>query len=47
MDLASALNSEAHGHIHELLGGAWSTQYGAVAERTSGVILPFLHIVQV
>ncbi|CAM9993354.1 unnamed protein product [Ectocarpus sp. 12 AP-2014] len=47
MSLAAALGTSAHGHIHEIVGGAWSMEAGVVAKRTTDLVLPFLHVVQI
>lgn len=46
MSLSAALGTTAHGHIHEIVGGAWSMEAGVVAKRTTDLVLPFLHVVQ-
>ncbi|CAM9867117.1 unnamed protein product, partial [Ascophyllum nodosum] len=43
MDLTQSLNAGAHGHIHELMGGAWSADWHDFDERTSEIIFPFMH----
>lgn len=47
MSLSEALRTDAHGHIHEILGGTWSAEAGAIANRTTDLILLFLHDLQV
>ena len=44
MSLSEAMNEGAHGHIHELLGGAWSENWQGFFNRTDDIILPFTHI---
>ncbi|CAM9975327.1 unnamed protein product [Ectocarpus fasciculatus] len=44
MALTESFNEGAHGEIHELLGGAWSLEATAYAERTSDVVQPFVHV---
>ncbi|CAM9505077.1 unnamed protein product, partial [Laminaria digitata] len=44
MALTVAMNAGAHGHIHELLGGAWSADWHGFYNRTDDIILPFTHI---
>eukprot|EP00904_Undaria_pinnatifida_P005044 jgi/Undpi1/166/HiC_scaffold_1.g00163.m1 len=44
MDLTESMNAGAHGHIHELLGGAWSADWHGFFNRTEDIILPFTHI---
>lgn len=44
MALTESFNDGAHGEIHELLGGAWSLEATAYAERTSDVVQPFVHV---
>lgn len=41
------LNTQAHGHLHELVGGTWSTEVGEVASDATDAVLPFLHTIQV
>lgn len=43
MELSVWLNSEAHGHIHELLGGTWSKQATAFAANISDITQLFAH----
>lgn len=47
MALSKALNTQAHGHLHELMGGTWSKDYGEVASKLTLAVLPFLHTIQV
>lgn len=47
MPLSYALNSNAHGGVHELLGGTWSKKYGELSERLTRNVLPFLYTIQV
>lgn len=47
MTLSEMLNTEAHGHIHELIGGSWSEEYGRVTMGVTDAVLPFLHTIQV
>ena len=39
-----AFNDGAHGEIHELLGGSWSRNVTAYADRTSTIVQPFAHL---
>ncbi|CAM9942282.1 unnamed protein product [Scytosiphon promiscuus] len=43
MALTNSFNDQAHGEIHELLGGAWSREATAYAERTNPIVQPFVH----
>ena len=43
MELTVWLNIGAHGHIHELLGGSWSKQATAFAEKKPDVLQIFAH----
>ncbi|CAN0353347.1 unnamed protein product [Ectocarpus sp. 6 AP-2014] len=45
MSFSAALGTSAHGHIHEIVGGAWSMEAGVVAKRTTDRVLPFLHVI--
>ncbi|CAM9196291.1 unnamed protein product [Pylaiella littoralis] len=47
MSFAAALGTDAHGHIHEILGGAWSVGARSIASRTTDVVQPFLHVLQI
>lgn len=47
MALTVSLNEGAHGHIHELMGGTWSSEWSGFDERTESIIFPFLHMVVV
>lgn len=47
MALTKSLNNGGHGHIHELLGGAWSSEWKGLDERTESTIFPFLHVIVV
>ncbi|CAN0097768.1 unnamed protein product [Ectocarpus sp. 6 AP-2014] len=44
MALTESFNDGAHGEIHELLGGAWSSEATAYSERTSDLVQPFVHV---
>eukprot|EP00903_Cladosiphon_okamuranus_P013119 g12236.t1 len=44
MALTVSFNDGAHGEIHELLGGSWSRNVTAYAERTDAIVQPFVHI---
>lgn len=43
MALTAAMNAGAHGHIHELLGGAWSSEWSGFYNRTEEIVLPITH----
>ena len=43
MDLTRSMNGGGHGHIHELMGGTWSTQWQGFKERTTERVFPFKH----
>ncbi|CAN0490372.1 unnamed protein product [Ectocarpus sp. 8 AP-2014] len=45
MLLTESMNAGAHGHIHELLGGAWSSDWSGFYNRTEKIILPFVHTI--
>lgn len=45
--LSEAMNAGAHGHIHELLGGAWALEWQGFYARTEDIILPFTHTIVV
>ncbi|CBJ31176.1 putative scytonemin-related tyrosinase [Ectocarpus siliculosus] len=45
MLLTESMNAGAHGHIHELLGGAWSSDWSGFYNRTEKIILPFAHTI--
>ncbi|CAN0176128.1 unnamed protein product, partial [Hapterophycus canaliculatus] len=45
MLLTEAMNAGAHGHIHELLGGAWSEEWHGFYNRTEEIVLPITHII--
>lgn len=48
MALAAGIGKDAHGHIHELLGGSWSSQADDYASfRATDIVAPFLHTMQV
>lgn len=44
MALTESFNAGAHGGIHQLLGGSWSQQVSAYAERTDPIVQPFVHV---
>ena len=43
MALTVAFNDGAHGEIHELLGGSWSRNATAYADKTDTIVQPFVH----
>lgn len=43
MALTVSFNDGAHGEIHELLGGSWSRNVTAYADRTDAIVQPFVH----
>lgn len=43
MALTVTFNDGAHGEIHELLGGAWSRNATAYADKTDSIVQPFIH----
>ena len=43
MELTVSFNEDAHGEIHELLGGSWSRGVTAYADRTNSIVQPFVH----
>lgn len=43
MALTVSFNVGAHGEIHELLGGSWSRNVTAYADRTDAIVQPFVH----
>ncbi|CAM9905448.1 unnamed protein product, partial [Ectocarpus fasciculatus] len=45
MLLTESMNAGAHGHIHELLGGAWSSDWFGFFNRTEEIVLPFVHTI--
>eukprot|EP00611_Tribonema_gayanum_P026172 TRINITY_DN614_c0_g1_i2.p1 TRINITY_DN614_c0_g1~~TRINITY_DN614_c0_g1_i2.p1 ORF type:complete len:636 (-),score=156.71 TRINITY_DN614_c0_g1_i2:706-2613(-) len=45
MDLARQLNSAAHGHIHETVGGSWNHAFGSKV-NASDTIYSFAHQIQ-
>lgn len=47
MALSTALNTVAHGHVHELMGGTWSGEFRDFSKRVTTNVLPFLHTIQV
>lgn len=47
MDLARNLNSAAHGHIHETIGGSWNHDFGDEVGTPSDAVFSFAHQIQV
>lgn len=47
MLLTESMNAGAHGHIHELLGGAWASEWSGFYNRTEEIVLPMTHIIVV
>lgn len=47
MLLTEAMNAGAHGHIHELLGGAWSAEWHGFYNRTEFIVMPVTHVIVV
>lgn len=48
MVLSQRLNSLAHGHIHELMGGSWAHAYADDHHREQSLaIITFAHSIQV
>eukprot|EP00903_Cladosiphon_okamuranus_P022443 g20643.t1 len=45
MLLTESMNAGAHGHIHELLGGAWASEWSGFYGRTEEIVLPITHII--
>jgi len=46
MDLALQLNSAAHGHIHETVGGAWNHKFGERVGEPNDIVYLFAHSMQ-
>ena len=53
--VATCLNTDAHGHIHELMGGSWghkrqdvsNSSYQKMATSLMSTTLQFVHVTQV
>ena len=43
MGLTEYFNNGGHGDIHPLLGGSWSPESTAYANRTNAIVQPFVH----